>query len=113
MADVANGASFLRSFDPTSLLDRHDVVGSRFAEALEIELFDEPGQWQFPRLLLGVIDLAQFRGVQPKLLGHLYLAVRPMAAPSRIHPFLDFLYCLDFPRHTLSYSSNKIPFMKR
>jgi hypothetical protein len=49
----------LRPFDPTSLLDRHDVVGSRLAKTLEIELFDEPGQRQFPGFLLVVIDLAQ------------------------------------------------------
>lgn len=53
----------------------HDVVGSRLAETLEIELFDKPGQWQFPRLLLVIIDLAQFRRVQPELSGHLYPAV--------------------------------------
>jgi hypothetical protein len=62
----------LRPFDPTSLLDRRDVVGSGLAETLEIELFDEPGQRQFSGLLLVVIDLAQFRRVQPKLWGHLY-----------------------------------------
>jgi hypothetical protein len=48
-----------------------------------MELLDELGQWQFPRLLLVVVDLAQFRRVQPKLSGHLYLAVRQMAASSR------------------------------
>jgi hypothetical protein len=80
-------------FDSTSLLDRHDVVGS----TLEIELLDELGQWQFPRLLLVVVDLAQFRRVQPKLSGHLYLAVRQMAASSRIDPFLHLLMiCFDF-----------------
>jgi hypothetical protein len=94
----------LRPFDPTSLLDRHDVVGSSFAETLEIELLDELGQWQFPRLLLVVIDLAQFRRIQPKLSGHLKLAVRQMAALSRIDPFLHLLIRFDFLRHTLSYS---------
>ena len=103
----------LRPFDPTSLLDRHDVVGSRLAETLEIELFDEPWQWQFPRLLLVIIDLAQFRRVQPKFSGHLYLAVRQMAAPSRIDPVLHLLICFDFLRHTLSISPGKILFMKR
>jgi hypothetical protein len=97
----------LRPFDPTSLLDRHDVVGSRFAKTLEIELLDELGQWQFPRLLLVVVDLAQFRWVQPKLSRHLYLAVRQMAASSRIYPFLHLLIGFDFLRHTLSYSSGK------
>jgi hypothetical protein len=95
----------LRRFDPTSLLDRLDVVGSRFAETLEIELLDERGQWQFPRLLLVVIDLAQFRRVQPKLSGHLYLAVRQVVASSRIDPRLHFLIRLfDFLRHTLWHS---------
>jgi len=69
-------------------------------------LLDEQGQ--FPPLLLVVIDLAQFRGVQSKLPGHLYLAVRQMTAPSRIDPFLHLLICFDFLRHTLSYSSGKI-----
>jgi hypothetical protein len=54
----------------------------------KLELFDEPRRWQFPVLLLVVIDLAQFRWVQPKLSGHLHLAVREMVAPSRIDPFL-------------------------
>jgi hypothetical protein len=61
-----------------------------------------------PRLLLVVVDLAQFRRVQPKLSGHLYLAVRQMAASSRIDPFLHLLICFYFLRHTLSYSSGKI-----
>jgi hypothetical protein len=86
----------LRPFDSTSLLDRHDVVGSSFAKTLEIELLDELGQWQFPRLLLVVVDLAQFRRVQPKLSGHLYLAVRQMTASSRLHPFFHLLMCLIF-----------------
>ncbi len=43
-----------------------------------MELLDELGQWQFPRLLPVVFDLAQFRRVQPKLPGLLYLAVRQM-----------------------------------
>jgi hypothetical protein len=68
----------LGPFDSTSLLDRHDVVGSSFAETLAMELLDELGQWQFPRLLPVVFDLAQFRRVQPKLPGLLYLAVRQM-----------------------------------
>jgi hypothetical protein len=59
----------LRRFGPTSLLDRHDVVGSRLAETLEIELFDEPGQRQFPGLLLVVIDLAQFPPGSTQALG--------------------------------------------
>jgi hypothetical protein len=102
----------LRPFDPTSLLDRRDVVGSRLAETLEIELFDEPGQRQFSGLLLVVIDLAQFRWVQPKFSGHLYLAVRQMAPPSRIDPFLHLLICFDFLRHTLSISRGKILFTR-
>jgi hypothetical protein len=65
----------LRPFDPTSLLDGRDVVGSRLAETFAIVWFDETGQRQFPGLLLMVIDLAQFRRVQPKFSGHLYLAV--------------------------------------
>jgi hypothetical protein len=103
----------LRPFDPTSLLDRQDAVGSQRAETLEIELFDEPGQWQFLRLLHVVIDLAPFRRVQPKLSGHPYLAVRQMAAPSRIDPFLHLSICFDRLRHTQPYSSGKIPFVKR
>jgi hypothetical protein len=105
----------LRRFDPTSLLDRLDVVGSRFAETLEIELLDERGQWQFPRLLLVVIDLAQFRRVQPKLSSHLYLAVRQMVVPSRIDPFLHLAICFDFLRHKVIVSSprSNIPIAPR
>jgi hypothetical protein len=76
-------------------------------------LFEEPGQRQFPGLLLVAVDLAQFRRVQPKFSGHLYLAVRQMAAPSRIDPFLHSLIGFDFLRHTLSMSGGKILFMKR
>jgi len=36
-----------------------------------------------------------------------------MVAPSHIDPFLHLLICFDFLRHTLSYSSGKILFMKR
>jgi len=53
-------------------------------------LFDEPGRGSFQGFLLVVIDLAQFRWVQSKLSGHLYLAVRQMTAPSRINPILAF-----------------------
>jgi|ERR1700730_7920750 len=92
-------------FEPASLLDGHAVFESSFAEALEIELLDELWQWQLPRFLLVVIDLAQFRRVQPKLSGHLYLAVRQVVASSRIDPRLHFLIRLfDFLRHTLWHS---------
>jgi hypothetical protein len=81
----------LSRFNPISLLDGHDGVGARFAEALEIELLNELWQRQLPRLLLMVIDPAQLRRVQAKFSGHLYLAVRQMAAPSRVDPCLHFL----------------------
>jgi hypothetical protein len=60
-----------------------------------------------------VIDLAQFRPVQPKFSGHLYLAVRQMAACSRIDPFFQFADVFDFLRHMRSISRAKILFIKR
>src|ERR1700732_3955507 len=95
-------------FKPISLLDGHYFVGAGFAEAFEIELLNELWQWQLPRLLLMVIDLAQLRRVQAKFSGHLYLAVRQMAALSRVDPCLHFLILLfDILRHTLWHSSRK------
>src|SRR6266436_6515786 len=70
------------------------------------------GSGSFQDSCLWLLILPSFRRVQSKLSGHLYLAVRQMTAPSRIDPFLHLPICFDFLRHTLSYSSGKIPFMK-
>ena len=57
---AARLASFC-ALRPDILLHRRNVIKSRRAETLEIELFDEPGQRQFPGLRFVVIELAQFR----------------------------------------------------
>jgi hypothetical protein len=57
---AARLASFC-ALRPDILLDRRNVIKSRRAETLEIELCDEPGQRQFPGLRFVVIELAQFR----------------------------------------------------
>jgi hypothetical protein len=70
------------------------------------------GSGSFQGSCLWLSILPSFRRVQPKLSGHLYLAVRPMAASARIDPCLHLLICFDFLRHTRSISPDKIPFMK-
>jgi hypothetical protein len=57
---AARLASFC-ALRPDILLDTRNVIKSRLAETLEIELFDEPGLRQFRGLRFVVIELAQVR----------------------------------------------------
>src|SRR5260370_40421713 len=62
------------------LLNRMHHVGTIPAKSLLVERFDERRQRQFPGLLVGVIELAEFFGIHAKLASHLNMSVRQAVA---------------------------------
>src|SRR5260370_19078080 len=73
------------------LLNRMHYAGTIPAKTLLVERFDEGRQRQFPRLLVGVIELSEFFGIHAKLARHLNLSVRQAVAFADGDPFLQVI----------------------
>src|SRR5258708_30848286 len=66
-------------------------VGRILAKALLVERFDEGRQWQFPGLLVGVIELSELSWIHAKLACHLNMSVRQAVAFAGGDPSLQMI----------------------
>src|SRR5260370_34115512 len=71
------------------LLNRMHHVGTIPAKSLLVERFDERRQRQFPGLLGGVIELAEFFGIHAKLASDLNMSVRQAVGLAGCDPVLE------------------------
>src|SRR5260370_13364108 len=84
-----------------TILDRHHDVGALFAEALQVELFDELGQGQLPSFLTMVVELPQALGFHAQFARHLNMRMGEMMALAGVDPLLEVVgYAFARHRHT-------------
>lgn len=89
LGDTPGFLLLLLVLEACAILDGHHHFRGALAESFEAEVLDELGEWQFPPLLLMVVELAHFRRVHAQLSRHLDLGVRQAVAMACIDPRLQ------------------------